>query len=122
MPAVSKELTPEQTLAKLIAEVRELRELRAALVVERDKAVAALEEERKVNASLERSYNLAEQKIATLERAIGHLENAIAVYDKVVAELKTQRDSARADAKKQRKRAAIVTTILVARELARIFF
>lgn len=100
----------------------ELRETRDALIAERDAAVTALEEEKKVRKSVEKSYAGAEQTIATLNSAIGHLENAIKIKDQVAAELKEQRDSARKDAKRANKRTAIVTTIFVARELARIFF
>lgn len=102
--------------------MRELRETRDALIAERDAAIKALEEEKKVRASVELSYSRAEKTIATLNSAIEHLESAIAIKDQVVAELKEQRDNARKDAKRANKRAAILTTILVVREVARIFF
>src|SRR4051794_22149844 len=71
-PAASEVLTPEQTLATLIAEVKDLRSLRTALTEERDAALARLASEQQISASLQRSYDRAQSEIETLNRSIGH--------------------------------------------------
>lgn len=93
--------------------------MHAATVAERDAAVAALEDEKKYSASVDRSYTLAQQQIATLNRSIEHYERAIALNEKTIALVEKQRDEAKAEAKRSRKAAIIATIVAAATMFAR---
>jgi septal ring factor EnvC (AmiA/AmiB activator) len=112
-PAASEPLTHEQTLARLIAEVKELRQLVETQRAERDALSAKLEAEQKYSTSLERSYGSAQREIDTLNRSIEHFEKAIALNEKTVALIEKQRDDAKRDAKRSRKQAAVATVVAV---------
>ena len=116
----TEELTPEQTKALLIADLKELRKLHEETKAERDAAVAALEAEKTERQSAERSYAKAENQIATLNRAIEHQEKAMALYEKTIALVEKQRDDAKADAKRSRK-VAIVSALIAAAKVFGIF-
>jgi len=115
-----KELTPDQAIALLIADLKELRKLHEETKAERDAAVAALEAEKAERQSAERSYSSAEKQIATLNQSIGHLERAIALHEKTIALVEKQRDDAKADAKRSRK-VAIVSALITAAKVFGIF-
>ncbi len=117
--APQRELTPDQTIAQLIADLKDLRELHEATKVERDAAVAALATEKAVSASLDRSYAAAEKQIDTLNRSISHLEKAISLHEKTIAMVEKQRDQAKAEAKRSRK-VAVLSVLALAVKI--IFF
>lgn len=112
------ELTPEQTKALLIADLKDLRELHRLTTEERDAAVAALKADQAERQSVERSYASAEKQIATLNRSIEHLEKAISLHEKTIGLVEKQRDEAKADAKRSRK---IATLIVIGTVAAKYF-
>jgi septal ring factor EnvC (AmiA/AmiB activator) len=111
---LADELTPDQTIALLVADLKDLRGILETTKAERDSAVTALETEKAERASLERSYASAEKQIATLNRSIDHLERAIALHEKTIALVEKQRDDATAEAKRSKKHAAIAAIIAAA--------
>lgn len=113
----AKELTPEQTIAVLIADLKELRQLHELTKAERDKAIAASETEKKFSASTERSYAAAESQIATLNRALAHQDKAIALQEKTIALVEKQRDDAKREAKRSRKLALLFGAVAAAKIL-----
>lgn len=116
----TEELTPDQTIAILIADVKDLREILDKTKTERDDAIAALESEKAERKSLERSYASAENQIATLNRSIAHLEKALALHEKTIGLVEKQRDEAKAEAKRSKKH-AVVASIVAAASLLKLF-
>jgi chromosome segregation ATPase len=114
-------LTPQQTIAILLADLRELRNLLEKTKAERDAAVTAYDSEKAERESFERSYASAEKQIATLNRSIEHVEKAIALHEKTIAMVEKQRDEAKAEAKRSRKN-AVVSTLILGGVLAAKFF
>ena len=90
------------------------RELYEVTKKERDDAQAALALENENSTSLGKSYASAEREIATLNRALDRYAAAVALYEKAVGQIEAQRDQARTDAKRARKRAALATAALAA--------
>jgi chromosome segregation ATPase len=80
---------------------------------ERDAAVTALELEKSNSASLNKSYALAEREISTLNKALDRYAAAVALYEKSISMIETQRDEARADAKKAKKKTALTSLALI---------
>lgn len=74
---------------------------------------AEAQAERERGDSLSASYQLAVREIATLRRAVEMLERASAIYQQVITTLTGERDEARADARRSRRRERIATIIAV---------
>jgi chromosome segregation ATPase len=116
----TEELTPDQAIASLIADLKDLRRIHEETKAERDAAVAALEAEKAERQSVDRSYASAEKEIATLNRSIAHLERAIALHEKTIALVEKQRDDAKAEAKRSKK-IALLTALALAAKVLGIF-
>lgn len=106
--------SPEQTVARLVAEVRAGREL----IAEQRAALAALEEQVRIeqanSASVAASYASAQREIEQLRSSINHLERAIRLHEQTIALLTTDRDRARAGERRANRRALWATVGAVA--------
>ncbi len=110
-PAVSE--SREQVVAQLIAEVKTGRVLVESLRAERDALSAQVEAEKQNSASIQKSYDSAQAEIAAKDKAIGHLERAIALHEKTVALLQDSNAGLKAEVKKHKKRAVLATLVVI---------
>lgn len=103
----------EETIARLIAEVKAGREL----VQSQREQIASLEKQIEVEqanaASLSKSYVDAQREITQLRTATAALERAINLHEQTIEILKTARAEAEAKARKANKRAGLATVIAV---------
>jgi hypothetical protein len=120
--AAPADLTPDQVIRLLVDRLNEERQIHEATKKERDEAVAALEIEKQNSASIARSYKIAEDQIARMDRALQHSERAIALYEKTIAMVEKQRDDAKKEAKRSRRIAVISTAVTIAQIAAKILF